>query len=227
MNTPFCGAYSIFKAMTIIAFQHFITGWKKYWFPSLDLSPGTNYTENMLIVFTGNGKGKTTAALGQAARMVGRGRRVLMIQFIKGPWKSGEDYIDIVTRDKRHVTRDEGFFELRKRGLGFVGILGDKLPREEHEKAAKEALNEFKVELASGKWDLIILDEINNAVHLGLLSVQDVLDAIKDMPKEKFVIFTGRDAPQEFIERADLVTEMKEIKHPFNDGEMAKIAVEF
>ena len=74
---------------------------------------------------------------------------------------------------------------------------------------------------------MIILDEINNSVALNLVSVKEVLDALEGMPKEKFVIFTGRDAPKEFIERADLVTEMKEIKHPFNDGEMAKIAVEF
>lgn len=195
----------------------------------------------MLIIFTGNGKGKTTAALGQAARMVGRGRKTLMIQFIKGPWKSGEDFIDVVTRDRKHVTgdrgqgtgdkrhgtRSKGLFELRKRGLGFVGILGDKLPRADHEKAAKDALTEFTRDMKQGTWDMIILDEINNAVHLGLISVREVLDAVKDVPKEKFVIFTGRDAPKEFIERADLVTEMREIKHPFNDGEMAKIAVEF
>jgi len=187
----------------------------------------------MLIIFTGNGKGKTTAALGQAARMVGRGKRVLMIQFIKGPWKSGEDFIEIkrkslgTARDESQSIKNEGKFEIRKRGLGFVGILGDKLPREEHVRAAQSAKSEAQKEIASGVWDLIILDEINNAVHLGLLSAQEVLEAVSQMPKEKFIIFTGRDAPKEFIERADLVTEMKEVKHPFNDGEMAKIAVEF
>lgn len=179
----------------------------------------------MLIIFTGNGKGKTTASLGQAARMVGRGKRVLMIQFIKGPWKSGEDFIEI-KNEKSKSKMKEGFFELRKRGLGFVGILGDKLPREDHVKAAEGALEEFKTELAKN-WDCIILDEINNTVHLGLLSKDAVLDAVKGLPPAQFVIFTGRDAPKEFIERADLVTEMREIKHPFNDGKMAEIAVEF
>ncbi len=179
----------------------------------------------MLIIFTGNGKGKTTAALGQAARMVGRGKRVLMIQFIKGPWKSGEDFIEISKKSLK--PGEKPLFELRKRGLGFVGILGDKLPREDHVKAATEAFREFMIELKTGKWHLIILDEINNTVALGLISKETVLAAVADMPKEQFVIFTGRDAPKEFIERADLVTEMKEIKHPFNDGEMAKIAVEF
>src|SRR3989338_10171073 len=106
----------------------------------------------MLIVFTGNGKGKTTASLGQAVRAVGRGKSVLMIQFIKGPWKSGEDFIDIIGKgDKR------GSFELKKMVLGFVGILGDQLPKEEHAKAAREALKYFKEELP--KRDLIILDE--------------------------------------------------------------------
>ncbi len=179
----------------------------------------------MLIVFTGNGKGKTTASLGQAVRTVGRGKCVLMIQFIKGPWKSGEDFIEIFKKASK--PGEASPFELRKRGLGFVGILGDKLPREDHEKAAKAALEEFKVELASKKWGLIILDEVNNAVALKLISVGDVLEAIKDLAPEQFVLFTGRDAPKEFIDRADLVTEMREIKHPFNDGVLAKIAVEF
>jgi len=174
----------------------------------------------MLIVFTGNGKGKTTASLGQAVRAVGRGKNVLMIQFIKGPWKSGEDFIDIVSRED-----GKGSFELKKMGLGFVGILGDQLPKEEHIKAAKEALNYFKEELS--KRDLIVLDEVNVAVSLGLLTAEEVLETVKDLPVEKIVLFTGRGAPDLFVERADLVTEMKEIKHPFNKGEFGKIVAEF
>lgn len=175
----------------------------------------------MLIVFTGNGKGKTTAALGQAVRTLGRGKRVLIIQFIKGPWKSGEDYFSA----KFQIPNDK--LQIKKLGLGFVGILGDKLPKEEHAKAAKEALEYGKTQIAKGEWDMIILDEINVAVSLGLLTAGEVLEIVKDLPAEKFVIMTGRGAPQEFIDRADLVTEMKEIKHPFNDGKMAKIAMEF
>ncbi len=174
----------------------------------------------MLIVFTGNGKGKTTASLGQAVRAVGRGRNVLMIQFIKGHWKSGEDFINIVNKET-----GKGSFELKKMGLGFVDILGDKLPKKEHAKAAREALNYFQEELP--KRDVLILDEINVAVSLGLLTADEVLEAVKDLLPEKIVLFTGRDAPQSFVERADLVTEMKEIKHPFNKKEFAKIAVEF
>lgn len=172
----------------------------------------------MLIVFTGNGKGKTTASLGQAVRAVGRGKNVLMIQFIKGPWKSGEDFAELKGGDK-------GNFELKKIGLGFVGILGDQLSKEEHMKAAKKALEYFQEELP--KRDVIILDEINVAVSLGLITDKEVISSIKDLPSEKLVILTGRDAPESFIKRADLVTEMKEIKHPFNDGRLAKIISEF
>ena len=209
----------------------------------------------MIIIFTGNGKGKTTAALGQAVRAVGRGRRVLMVQFIKGPWKSGEDFVDIVLKgtpstSSRLRQASDGQagsppFRLVKMGLGFVGILGDTLPREKHVEAAREALKFATSELrsfdsaqdgqapksgsaTSGQaWDVVILDEINVAISLGLLTVEEVLAALADVPPEKLVICTGRGAPQELIDRADLVTEMREIKHPFNDGKMAKIAVEF
>ncbi len=175
----------------------------------------------MIIVFTGNGKGKTTAALGQAFRTLGREKRVLMIQFIKGPWRSGEDYF----AEKFQIPNSK--FQIKKMGLGFVGILGDQLPKERHAEAARAALAYSKEQIANSKWHLIILDEINVATSLGLLTKEEVLEVLKTVPDEKFVILTGRGAPQEFIDRADLVTEMKEIKHPFNDGKMAKIAMEF
>ncbi len=177
----------------------------------------------MLIVFTGNGKGKTTAALGQAARMVGRGKKILMIQWIKGPWKSGEDFVDIVARDQK----SGGRFKLVKMGLGFVGILGDKLPRAEHVAAARAALLTFQKELASNKWDAFVLDEINVALSLKLLGIKEVLAAVKKTPLDKFVICTGRGAPPALVRAADLVTEMREVKHPFNNGKLAKIALEF
>ena len=175
----------------------------------------------MIIVFTGDGKGKTTAALGQAVRFLGRGKKVLMIQFIKGPWRSGEDDFG----EKFEISSAD--FAIKKMGKGFVGILGDKLPREEHEKAAKEALQSFESELVSGRWDLIILDEVNVAVSLGLIRAGEVLEAVKKVPDKKFVILTGRGAPKEFIDVAHLVTEMREVKHPFNEGKIAEIAMEF
>lgn len=177
----------------------------------------------MIILFTGNGKGKTTASLGQMVRATGRGKNALMIQFIKGPWESGED----VFAAKFAAGSGIGKFEVRKRGLGFVGILGDTLPREDHAKAAHEALAEFRREMESGQWGLMILDEVNVAVSLGLLTAGEVLSAVKDFPEEKLLVLSGRGAPQELIDTADLATEMREIKHPFNDGVKAKFAVEF
>lgn len=193
----------------------------------------------MLCVFTGNGKGKTTAALGQALRAVGEGKRVLMVQFIKGPWRSGEDNIEILPKGK--LLRGSGYkkdhtptvgenlpnFKLVKMGKGFVGIMGDKLPREEHKKAAAEALNYARKEIESGKWDMVILDEINNAVSLGLISKEKVLKLLCLTPKAVHLFFTGRDAPQEFIEQADLVTEMRDIKHPYHKGVKGKRGLEY
>jgi cob(I)alamin adenosyltransferase len=175
----------------------------------------------MIIVFTGNGKGKTTAALGQCVRVLGRGKRALMIQFIKGPWRSGEDEFAAKFRIP------DSIFQIRKMGLGFVGILGDKLPIKEHKKAAEAALARFEKELLSNKWHLIVLDEINVAISLGLLKIGRVLRAIKNFPEDKILILTGRNAQKELIEAADLVTEMKEIKHPFRQGERARFTVEF
>ena len=175
----------------------------------------------MIILFTGNGKGKTTSSLGQMMRVLGRKKSALMIQFIKGPWRSGEDEFAAM----QNIEKDK--FEIRKMGLGFVGILGDQLPIEKHKNAAREALLIFTKEKESGKWHLIVLDEINVAVSLGLLEKQDVIAAMKDFPEDKILMLTGRNAPQEFIDIADLATEMKEIKHPFQDGSQAKQTVEF
>jgi cob(I)alamin adenosyltransferase len=186
----------------------------------------------MVIVFTGNGKGKTTASLGQMVRVVGRGKAALMIQFIKGPWTSGEDeFVKLfgATAGAESGTTDMpmGKFEIWKMGLGFVGILGDKLPLEKHKEAARKALAVFAEEKKSGKWHLIVLDEINVAVSLGLLTVEEVLRVVKDFPENRILIMGGRGAPQEFIDAADLATEMTEIKHPFQKGERAKFTIEF
>lgn len=186
----------------------------------------------MLIVFTGNGKGKTTAALGQALRAVGDGKRALMIQFIKGSWKSGEDFFlekfSIPAEDQINEGRRNSPLSIVKTGRGFVGILGDTLPFEEHQKAAEYGLVLAEREMASGKWDIVILDEINNAVSLGLVAKGKVLGLLQSAArKTQAVILTGRDAPQEFIDRADIVTEMKDIKHPFGKGISAKRGIEY
>jgi cob(I)alamin adenosyltransferase len=173
----------------------------------------------MHVVFTGNGKGKTTAAIGNAIRIIGADKRALMVQFIKGPWVSGED---------RAVERIGPDFRIIKSGKGFVGILGDKLPIEDHMKAAEEGLAVAKKEIASGKWHLLILDEIHNAIALGLLS-ETVVIAFLDYAKSKVehIITTGRDASKGVIEHADLVTEMKEIKHPYQTGRFAEKGLDF
>lgn len=174
----------------------------------------------MIIVFTGNGKGKTTAALGQAVRALGRGKRVLIIQFIKN-LESGEHIFF-----KKIPAGLKSKIKIISAGKGFVRILGDKLPLSEHKKSANNALKLAKKEILSGKWDLIVLDEINVAVSLKLIKEKDVLNVFrcKSIP---IVILTGRNAPKSFVKKADLVTEMKEIKHPFNKGAKAQIGVEF
>jgi len=173
----------------------------------------------MLYIFTGAGKGKTAAALGQALRSVGDGKKVLMIQFIKGPWPSGED------KSYKRLAPD---FELRKRGKGFVGILNDNLPREEHEKAARAALGELVAETQSGKWDIVIADEINNAIDLNLISEDDAL-ALARLGQEKKIdlIFTGRAARQKIIDAADLVSNIMDVKHPFYEGKKARRGIEY
>ncbi len=158
-------------------------------------------------------------------RVLGRGKSALMIQFIKGPRRSGEG--EFADKFGECFMLHASCFRIVKMGLGFVGILGDKLPKKKHAEAAEEALKFFEKELKSGKWHLIVLDEINVAVSLGLLSVKQVLHAIKNFPEDKILMLTGRNAPQEFIDAADLVTEMKEIKHPFAKGERGKFTVEF
>ena len=174
--------------------------------------------DGFVIVYTGKGKGKTTAALGMALRAVGYNYKVCMIQFIKGSWHYGE-----MTSSKRL----EPEFELTAAGKGFVGIIDDKSPREEHEKIARNALQLSKEKIGSEKYDIIILDEINYAINLGLIKVDDVLDLIKNKPQRLNLVLTGNYAKKKIIEIADLVTEMKEIKHPFKFGIKAKKGIDF
>lgn len=172
----------------------------------------------LVLVNTGDGKGKTTAALGTVLRAVGYGHRCLIVQFIKGSWMYGE---------LKSIRRLEPEVEFHRMGKGFVGIVDDNLPREEHEKAAREALAFAKEKLASGAYRLVLLDEIFIAVTLGLCSVSDVLDLLDARPAATTLILTGRGAPPEVIERADTVTEMREVKHAFRKGILAQRGVDF
>lgn len=184
----------------------------------------------MIFIFTGNGKGKTTAALGQAVRVLGNGKRVALIQFIKSPkWSTGEEAA--LKRFGRQC-------KIYKGGKGFVGIMGDKLPRSAHKAAARKTWQEAKKCIKSGRFGLVILDEINVAVSLRLLSEKEVLCFLTSLKRLRKrgqtplrlgiagsdpamrtdIILTGRSAPKEFLKIADLVTEFKEIKHPFQKG---------
>ena len=174
--------------------------------------------DGLVIVYTGKGKGKTTAALGIALRAVGHNYKICMIQFIKGSWHYGE-----MTSSKRL----EPEFELIAIGKGFVGIIDDNTPIEKHKKIAAEALHLSREKIISGNYDIVILDEINYAVNLGLVKLEDVLDIIKIKPPHMNLVLTGNYARDEIIDVADLVTEMKEIKHPFKSGVKAKKGIDF
>ncbi len=174
--------------------------------------------KGLVIVYTGKGKGKTTAALGIVLRAVGHGYKVGMIQFIKGEWYYGE-----LTSSKRL----EPEFELIAAGRGFVGIIDDDHPIEEHEKAAKDAIRVAKQKIASGDYDIMILDEINYAVKLNLISQEDILDVIAAKPEKTSLVLTGNYVPEAVMDAADLVTEMREIKHPYQRGIKAKKGVDF
>jgi cob(I)alamin adenosyltransferase len=172
----------------------------------------------LLVVYTGKGKGKTTAALGIVLRSVGHGYKVGMIQFIKGEWYYGE-----LSSSKRL----EPEFEMIAAGKGFVGIIDDDHPIEDHQRAAQEAVALANERLSSGLYDVMILDEINYAIKLNLVSIQNVLDIIKKKPKKTTLVLTGNYAPAEIIAVADLVTEMKEIKHPYQLGVKAKKGIDY
>jgi cob(I)alamin adenosyltransferase len=174
--------------------------------------------DGLVIVYTGNGKGKTTAALGMALRAVGYNHKICLIQFIKGSWPYGE----MVS-----LKRLEPELELIIAGKGFVGIIDDKSPREEHIKIAKQALQISKERIQSGAYNIVILDEVNYAINLGLIDVKDVLELIKSKPENLNLVLTGNHAKQEIIDLADLVTEMKEIKHPYKSGIKAKKGIDF
>ncbi|HZB80266.1 MAG TPA: cob(I)yrinic acid a,c-diamide adenosyltransferase [Nitrososphaera sp.] len=174
--------------------------------------------KGIIIVYTGKGKGKTTAALGIVLRAVGHGYKVGMIQFIKGEWYYGE-----LTSSKRL----EPEFELIAAGRGFVGIIDDDHPIEDHQKAAKDAIEVAKQKIASGNYDIMILDEINYAARLNLVSQQDILDIIAAKPEKTSLVLTGNYVPEAIMAAADLVTEMREIKHPYQRGIKAKKGIDF
>lgn len=178
--------------------------------------------KGLVIIYTGDGKGKTSAALGNVFRALGHGFRVLVIQFFKGDWPIVFGEIESA---KLHSN-----LEVFQLGKGFVKIMGDKKPFSEHKMAAKEAVEFAKQRIFSGDYDLVVLDEVIYAIDyldVRLVDLQDILEIIEKKPAKTHLILTGRKAKQELIDRADLVTEMKEIKHPFQKGIQAQKGIDF
>lgn len=172
--------------------------------------------KGLIIVNTGNGKGKTTAALGIVLRSLGHGYKVAIIQFIKGAWEPAE---------KAVFAKWENQLEFYAMGEGFTWETQDK---ERDMEKAQEAWQKSAEFILNPDYRLVLLDEINVAIKLGYLKVEDVLDVLAQKPANSHVILTGRGAPETLIEQADLVTEMKLIKHPFREqGIKAQPGIEY
>ena len=179
--------------------------------------------KGLTIVYTGDGKGKTSAALGAAMRALGHGWRVLIIQFFKGDWPVVYGELELAKKLYPQI-------EVLQLGRGFVKIMGDKKPFEEHVEAAQAALQLTRERMLSGKYDVIILDEVIYALgymDFKLVELEEVLDLIRSRPPQVHMILTGRNAPQQIIDAADLVTEMKEVKHPMKKGIPAQQGVDY
>jgi cob(I)alamin adenosyltransferase len=171
----------------------------------------------LIIVNTGPGKGKTTAAMGTALRAVGNGMRVLMLQFLKGSWHYGE--LDAVEAfgDK---------FVMKQMGRGFVKVGGAETDPEDV-RMVEEAWREAEAAILSGQWDLVVLDEINYAISYGMLDPAKVVETLTRRPELVHVILTGRNAHPTIVEIADTVTEMREVKHAYQKGVLAQRGIEY
>lgn len=174
--------------------------------------------KGLIIVYTGPGKGKTTAALGAALRAVGQGLKVLMVQFIKGSWHYGElDAAEMLGRDR---------FSILPMGRGFVKIGAEK-PDPEDVRLVEEAWRFASEKIAGGDHDLVILDEINYAISYGMLDPAKVVESLRKKPEMVHVILTGRNAHPTIVDIADTVTEMRQVKHAYEKGVMAQRGIEY
>ncbi|HIK31520.1 MAG TPA: cob(I)yrinic acid a,c-diamide adenosyltransferase [Oscillatoriales cyanobacterium M59_W2019_021] len=172
--------------------------------------------KGLVIVHTGNGKGKTTAALGMVLRSLGHGYRVAIVQFIKGAWEPAE---------KEALSKWSEQLEFHAMGEGFTWETQD---RDRDTAKAKEAWEKALEYIVNPAFKLVLLDEINVALKLGYLQVEEILAGLDGKPEETHVILTGRGAPPALIDRADLVTEMTLVKHPFREqGIKAQPGIEF
>jgi cob(I)alamin adenosyltransferase len=170
--------------------------------------------KGLIQVYTGNGKGKTTAALGQALRAAGRNKKVLIVQFMK-KWDYGE------LHSLKQIP------QITIKTFGTKDFVYKGRAKEIDYQEARKALEEGIRGARSGKYDMVIFDELNVAVDFGLIKIEEVINFLKEKPEEVEVIITGRNATSELIDLADLVTEMQEIKHPFQKGIKARIGIEY
>ena len=177
----------------------------------------TDVHQGLIIVNTGPGKGKTTAAMGTALRAVGNGMKVLMLQFLKGSWHYGE--LDAVKAFGEN-------FVMKQMGRGFVKVGGAETDPEDI-RMVEAAWQEAREAIMSGNWDLVVLDEINYAITYGMLDPAKVAETLKQKPAGVHVILTGRNAHPTIIELADTVTEMKQVKHAYEKGVMAQRGIEY
>lgn len=171
----------------------------------------------LVLINTGPGKGKTTAALGTAFRAAGNGMRVLILQFLKGSWHYGDlDSAQMMGED----------FVIKQMGRGFVKVGGAETDPEDI-RMVEAAWEEAAAAILSGDWDLVVLDEINYAIGYKMLDPEKVADVLRQRPEMVHVILTGRNAHPVLVELADTVTEMREVKHAYEKGILAQRGIEF
>lgn len=175
-----------------------------------------NLSQGLIQIYTGNGKGKTTAAFGLAIRAVGHGFQVYIIQFMKGKGDTG-DLVGL----KRLMP------ECQIEHFGGSGWVGKGELQEEHLQEARKGFLKAQEIILSGEWDIVILDEIINALWFELISESDVLELLNKKPSHVEIVLSGRNASLSLIEKADLVTEMVQKKHPFEQGVMARQGIEY
>ncbi len=176
-----------------------------------------NDEKGLVILYTGEGKGKTTAALGIVLRAVGYKKKCLIVQFGKA-WFTGE----LVG-----IKKLSPLVKIIQGGKGFLNILGNKVPLKKHKLAAKEAFEILYNEVVSDKWDVVVADEIVGSASAGVLPEEKVVRLIRDKPERLDLILTGHNGSKRLIKMADLATEMREIKHPFQKGILAKKGIDF
>jgi cob(I)alamin adenosyltransferase len=179
--------------------------------------PAQESRRGLILINTGPGKGKTTAAMGTALRAVGNGMRVLMLQFLKGSWHYGE--LDA-------VEAFGGQWVMKQMGRGFVKIGGAESDPEDI-RMVEEAWLEARQAILSGEWDMVVLDEINYAISYGMLDPAKVVETLTQRPPMVHVILTGRNAHPSLVEIADTVTEMRQVKHAYEKGVLAQRGIEY